>query len=79
MTTKIANHDASSSMDRTCIRWSDINGKSPDSASTLHIAAHKQRVIERKPYSGRDGSTRSDRTAATPCRCSHDAHEEPWE
>lgn len=61
MTTKIADHIASSSMDRTCIRWSDINGKSPDSASTLHIAAHKQRVIEKKPYSGRDGSTRGGR------------------
>lgn len=61
MTTKIADHDASSSMDRTCIRWSGFNGNTPDSASTLHIAAHKQRVIERKPYSGRDGSTRGDR------------------
>lgn len=61
MTTKIADHNTSSSMDRTCIRWSDINGKSPNSARQSHNTSPKRRNIDRKPYSGRDGSTRGDR------------------
>ena len=61
MTTKIADHNASSSMDHTCIRWSDINGIFPDSASQSHNTAPKRRYIDKKAYSGRDGSARSDR------------------
>lgn len=48
MTTKIADHNASSSMDRTCIRWSDNNGKSPDSASQAHNTAPKRRNTDKR-------------------------------
>lgn len=61
MTTIIADLNASSSMDQTCIRWSDINGKSPDSASPSPNTAPKRRNIGRNPYSGRGGSARIDR------------------
>lgn len=61
MTTKIADHNASSSMDYTCIRWSGINGKSQDSASLSHNAEHNRRIIDSKSCFGRGGSTRSDR------------------
>lgn len=61
MTTKIADHNASSSMDHTCIRWIGFNRNFPDSASTSHKAEHKRRIIDRKPYSGRGGSARSGR------------------
>ena len=48
MTTKMADHNASSSMDRACIRWSDYNGKYPDSASQWHNTAPKRRNIDKK-------------------------------
>ena len=65
MTTEISDHNASSSMDHTCIRWSGINGKTPDSACSSDNNAPKRRIIDRKPHSGSGGSTRSDRRLQT--------------